>query len=99
MCIHTREARRVGAYFCGYACGAEEAGVLVHVERGPPDAVRVEHPRAKVVDEAERGDDERGGARKLLSAIGRRIVSAFQCGEQGDEDRVSEMGSRGEEDT
>ena len=81
----------------GYACGAEEARVLVHVERDAAHVVGLEHARAEVMDEAQRRDDERRGPGELLSAIGRGVVSAFQCGEKGDENRVSEMGSRGEE--
>ena len=64
VCIHTREARRV-AYFCGYTCGAEEAGVLVHVEGHAADGVGLEHACSEVVDEAERGEDEGGGAGEL----------------------------------
>ena len=65
----------------GYACGAEEARVLVHVERDAAHVVGLEHARAEVMDEAQRRDDERRGPGELLSAIGRGVVSAFQCGE------------------
>ena len=60
-----------------YPSGPEQARVLVHVERDATgaDGVGRERAGAEVVDEAEGGDDESGGARELSAALGGGVVS------------------------
>ena len=65
---------------------AEEASVLVHVERSAAHGVRLEHARTQVMNEPERRHNEGRRARQLLSSIGCRIVPVIEkmgAGEEG----------------
>ena len=62
------------AHLSGDTSGAEEASVLVHVKRSAAHGVGLEHARTEVMNEPERGHDERRRAGELLPSIGSRIV-------------------------
>jgi type II secretory pathway predicted ATPase ExeA len=54
---------------------SKHAQILVHVERFTTDPIRLKDPRAKVVDEAQRRDDQGRSARKLGTAVRGGVVS------------------------
>lgn len=52
--------------------------ILIHIQRRTTDGIGTELARAQVMDEAEGGDDEGGGAGELGAAVGGWVVPVWQ---------------------
>lgn len=67
-------ATRKTTNISGYPGRTKQPSVLVHIERCAAYGIGFEDSSAKVVNEAERRDDERCRARELRTTVWRRII-------------------------